>query len=89
MGRIKGDPNKLKISVTVTINREVWRDAGPILQEMGLSRSLFIEQILRAFLDSQTKTMQETYENLLTGILREVTRTDVKEKKSRRAKPNP
>ena len=80
-GRKKMAPQDKKLNVTLTVKPEIWDEAKIALWEMGLSRSFFVEMILKAFLDSRTKTIQETFEGLTKGILKEVTKIDVKEKK--------
>lgn len=45
--RLTKEEKENRIIGTVTVNRQIWNESGAILQQVGFSRSRFIEMILR------------------------------------------
>lgn len=45
---------------SLRIDDDVWEKAGPILKEIGLNRSRFLELTLKSLVDGREKTMEET-----------------------------
>ena len=45
--RLTKEEKENRIIGTVTVNRQIWNESGTILQQVGFSRSRFIEMILR------------------------------------------
>lgn len=60
----------------IRIDDDVWEKAGPILKEVGLNRSRFIELTLKSLVDGREKTMEETmgalFEDMVNDALKVV-----------------
>lgn len=48
-----------RIYRTITLNKEVWEQSGKVLEEVGFSRSRFIEMVLREVAKSQKVSFAE------------------------------
>lgn len=53
----------------IRVDDDVWEKAGPILKEVGLNRSRFLELTLKSLVDGREKTMEETIGSLFTDMV--------------------
>ena len=53
---------------TLSMDRETWEKAGRALLDVGLSRSRFVELILRQVAEADTKTAGQMVDDINTGI---------------------
>jgi len=53
---------------SLSMDRETWEKAGRALQDVGLSRSRFVELILRQVADAGDKTAGQIVDDISIGI---------------------
>lgn len=55
----------------IRVDDDVWEKAGPILKEIGLNRSRFLELTLKTLVDGHEKTMEETIGSMMKDFVKE------------------
>lgn len=71
---------RTKNVASLTIDKEVLKDAKTILAKEGLKLSTFVEMVLRTLVNSEKLTMREVYEDLGKNMVA-ITKESKKKKK--------
>lgn len=72
---------RTKERLTVTVDKGTQERVGKVLEQFGMKTSSYVNVVLRALIDSETKTLKQVYEDLGEGLVKSVS---AKEKKGKR-----
>ena len=79
-----GKPKAGRIKQSITIEKETWVKAGKILEEVGISRSRYIEITLRHLYKGQEQTFQNVTNELFKDLFDSSSKIAEKRKKMKK-----
>lgn len=75
---------RTKAFVTISIDKEVLKETKRILKELGLNTSFYINTVMRALVDSETKSMKNVYGEVYGPLFDRINKHHKKIKKEKR-----
>lgn len=75
-----------KTRLTFTIDKNLARESKRVCDEMLIKRSTFINTILQALVDSETKPMKQVYSEVYGPLFNEIKNNKEKYKRMRKKK---
>lgn len=63
-----------RIRVNILIYKDAWEKAKPLLKEIGMNRSRFLEVTLKMFVESKDQTMDQVIKGMFTEMINDALR---------------
>jgi antitoxin component of RelBE/YafQ-DinJ toxin-antitoxin module len=75
-----------KTRIVITVDKSLAEESKRVLNELGMKRSTFLNVILQALVDSETKPMKQIYSKIYDPLFDEMAANVEKKKKKKRKK---
>ena len=75
-----------KTRIVITVDKSLAEESKRVLNELGMKRSTFLNVILQALVDSETKPMKQVYGEIYDPLFDEMAANVEKNKKKKRKK---
>lgn len=75
-----------KTRIVITVDKSLAEESKRVLNELGMKRSTFLNVILQALVDSETKPMKQVYGEIYRPLFDEMAANVEKNKKKKRKK---
>jgi len=75
-----------KTRIVITVDKSLAEESKRVLNELGMKRSTFLNVILQALVDSETKPMKQVYGEIYGPLFDEMVANVEKNKKKKRKK---
>ena len=61
-----------KIRTTIKVEKEVWEQIGPILREIGYTKSAFINMMFKMVIQGQTRSYRDMMSDMVGEMMEQV-----------------
>lgn len=75
---------KPKTKFTISIDEDILKEGRRILDDLGVKPSFYLETIMRALVDSETKPMKEVYGEVYGPLFEKINKHAMAKKRKRK-----